>query len=108
MDRDSSIALEEIRQLLQEADLETLKNISDFLELAPAEDTTKMYNDIIDKLSVLYNEWDADDCFRVNTTIQAIIEPPQREDKPIFIQDDEIELDVPRMYYKVTETEIED
>lgn len=108
MDTDTLMGFEKICQLLQKADLETLKDVSDFLELVPAEDTTKMYNDIIDKLGVLYNEWDAVDWFRVYTTIQAIIEPPQREDKPIFIEDDEIQLDIPSMYYRVTETEMED
>lgn len=107
MNTDTLIGFEEIRQLLKKADIETLKNVSDFLELAGAEDPGKLYNNIIDKLGVIYNEWDADSCFGVNSTIKAIIEPPKSEDSPVFIQDDEIELDIPVMYYRDIETSVE-
>lgn len=93
MNTDTLIGFEEIHQLLKKADIETLKNVSDFLELAGAEEPGKLYNDIIDALGAIYDERKADSCFEINECIKNIIEPPKRDNEAIIKElSDEISI----------------
>jgi len=77
------IEFDAICQLLKKADIKALEEITRYLELTPAEEAKRMYENIIDKLKVIYGEHGENSFFEVNEIIEAIIKPPFRENDTV-------------------------